>query len=178
MGSDAALATPIFPSSIARRKFNLFSNLNSKAFMKFTILLAVLVSAFIHTAVAADDASSGVVQVDNEKVAATFAKGGMLLQTNNYKVMAGRRVAPGEVEIHEKDTDVLYITEGSATFVTGGTAADQHMVSPGEIRAPKINGGEEHHLKKGDVIVIPNGVPHQFTAVDGTFLYFVVKVSK
>jgi len=93
-------------------------------------------------------------------------------------VMAGRRVAPGEVEIHEKDTDVFYITEGSATFVTGGTAADQHRTAPGEIRAPKIAGGEEHHLKKGDVIVIPAGVPHQFTAVDGTFLYFVVKVSK
>jgi quercetin dioxygenase-like cupin family protein len=28
------------------------------------------------------------------------------------------------------------------------------------------------------VIVIPAGVPHQFTAVDGTFLYFVVKVTK
>jgi mannose-6-phosphate isomerase-like protein (cupin superfamily) len=102
----------------------------------------------------------------------------MLLQTNNYKVMAGRRVAPGEVEIHEKDTDVFYITEGSATFVTGGTAANQHTVSPGEIRAPQIVGGKEHHLNKGDVIVIPNGVPHQFTAVNGTFLYFVVKFSK
>ncbi len=146
--------------------------------MKLAILVAVLVSGFIGVAVAADDSSSGVIQIDGEKVAAAFAKGGPLLQTNNFKVSAGRRVAPGEVEIHEKDTDVFYITEGSATFVTGGTAADQHTVSPGEIRAPKIAGGEEHHLKKGDVIVIPNGVPHQFTAVDGTFLYFVVKVSK
>jgi glc operon protein GlcG len=144
--------------------------------MKFAILLAVLVSGFIGTAVAAD--SSGVIQIDNEKMAAAFAKGGMVLQTNNYKVMAGRRVAPGEVEIHEKDTDVIYVTDGTATFVTGGTVADQHTISPGEIRAPKIAGGEAHHLKKGDVIVIPNGVPHQFTAVDGTFLYFVVKVSK
>jgi mannose-6-phosphate isomerase-like protein (cupin superfamily) len=146
--------------------------------MKFAILVAVLVSGFIGSAVAADGPSSGVIQIDNEKVAAAFAKGGPLLQTNNFKISAGRRVAPGEVEIHEQDTDVFYITEGSATFVTGGTAADQHTVSPGEIRAPKITGGEEHHLKKGDVIVIPKGVPHQFTAVDGTFLYFVVKVSK
>ena len=146
--------------------------------MKFTILLAVLTSGLIFRSAAADTPSSGVIQIDNEKVAAAFAKGGMLLQTNNYKVMAGRRVASGEVEIHEKDTDVFYITEGSATFVTGGTAANQHTVSPGEIRAPQIAGGEEHHLNKGDVIVIPAGVPHQFTAVSGTFLYFVVKVSK
>jgi quercetin dioxygenase-like cupin family protein len=145
--------------------------------MKFAILLAVLISAFVGTKAMAED-TNGVIQFDNEKVAAMFSKGGMLLQTNNYKVMAGRRVAPGEVEIHEKDTDVIYVTEGTATFVTGGTAADQHTTGPGEIRAPKITGGEEHRLKKGDVIIIPAGVPHQFTVVDGTFLYFVVKVSK
>ena len=144
--------------------------------MKLLILVAVLVSCFVGAAMAED--SSGVIQIDNQKMAETFAKGGMLLQTNNYKIMAGRRVMPGEVEIHEKDTDVIYVTEGTATFVTGGTAADQHTTAPGEIRAPKIAGGEQHHLKKGDVIVIPAGVPHQFTVVDGTFLYFVVKVSK
>jgi len=157
-------------------ELTLLSNLNTKASMKLAILMAVLLSGFAGAAIAGD--SSGVIQFDNQKVTDTFAKGGMLLQTNDYKIMAGRRVAPGEVEIHEKDTDVFYITEGSATFVTGGTAADQHTTAPGEIRAPKIAGGEEHHLKKGDVIVIPAGVPHQFTAVDGTFLYFVVKITK
>lgn len=144
--------------------------------MKFALLLTAVISGLICNAVAED--STGVIQIDNQKVAATFAKGGMLLQTNNYKVMAGHRVEPGEVEIHEKDTDVFYITEGSATFVTGGTAANQHTTVPGEIRAPQIVGGEEHHLTKGDVIVIPNGVPHQFTAITGPFQYFVVKVSK
>jgi mannose-6-phosphate isomerase-like protein (cupin superfamily) len=145
--------------------------------MKIAILVTVLISGFVGATALAED-SSGVILIDNQKMAETFAKGGMLLQTNNYKIMAGRRVAPGEVEIHAKDTDVIYATEGSATFVTGGTVADQRTTSPGEIRAPKIAGGEEHHLKKGDVIVIPAGVPHQFTAVGGTFLYFVVKVSK
>jgi mannose-6-phosphate isomerase-like protein (cupin superfamily) len=146
--------------------------------MKFTLLLTVFTSALMASALAADTSATGVIQIDTEKMAAAFAKGGTVLQTNNYKVMAGRRVAPGEVEIHEKDTDVFYVTEGSAVFVTDGTADGQHTVSPGEIRAPKIVGGEEHHLNKGDVIVIPPGVPHQFTAVNGTFLYFVVKVSK
>lgn len=145
--------------------------------MKLTLALIVLTGSLFCRVMAADT-SSGVIQIPNETIAAAFAKGGMLLQTNNFKIMAGRRVAPGEVEIHEKDTDVFYVTEGSATFVTGGTAAGQHTVSPGEIRAPKITGGEEHHLKKGDVIVIPTGVPHQFTQVDGTFLYLVIKVSQ
>jgi quercetin dioxygenase-like cupin family protein len=49
---------------------------------------------------------------------------------------------------------------------------------PGEMTAKSITGGVEHHLQRGDVIVIPSGVPHQFTEVSGTFLYFVVKVTK
>ena len=145
--------------------------------MKLPLLLTVLTCSFMGSALAADS-PTGVIQIDHAQVAAMFAKGGSLLQTNNFKVMAGRRVAAGEVEIHEKDTDVFYITEGSATFVTGGTAVKPHAVSAGEMRASEITGGEAHHLAKGDVIVIPKGVPHQFTAVDGTFLYFVVKVSQ
>ena len=147
--------------------------------MKLAFLLSILTSGLIFTAAAADTPSSGVIQFNNDTVAAAFAKGGVtLIKTNNFKVMAGRRVAPGEVEIHEKDTDVFYITDGSATFVTGGTAVKPHPTDPGEIRASTITGGEAHHLTKGDVIIIPSGVPHQFTEVSGTFLYFVVKVSK
>jgi quercetin dioxygenase-like cupin family protein len=39
-------------------------------------------------------------------------------------------------------------------------------------------GGDTNHLAKGDVIIIPNGVPHWFTETSTPFLYFVVKVSK
>ena len=146
--------------------------------MKLAFLLAVLTSGLICATAAADTPSTGVIQIDNQAVAAAFAKGGLLIKTNNFKVIAGRRVAPGEVEIHVKDTDVFYIVDGSATFVTGGTAVNPHTSAPDEIRATEITGGEPHHLTKGDVIIIPNGVPHQFTEVSGTFLYFVVKVSK
>lgn len=146
--------------------------------MKLTLLLAVLTAGLICAAAAADSPSTGVIQIDNQAVAAAFAKGGTLIKTNNFKVMAGRRVEPGKVEIHEKDTDVFYITEGSATFVTGGTAVQPRTVAPDEIQAQEITGGEAHHLTKGDIIIIPNGVPHQFTEVNGPFLYFVVKVSK
>src|SRR6516225_6992104 len=98
--------------------------------MKITLTLIVLTFGLIYTAAAGDSPSTGVIQIDHMTVDATFAKGGSLLQTNNFKVLAGRRVAPGEVEIHEKDTDVFYVMEGSATFVTGGTVADQKTVSP------------------------------------------------
>jgi quercetin dioxygenase-like cupin family protein len=59
----------------------------------------------------------------------------------------------------------MHVLEGRATVVTGG-----------EIRGETIEGGERRELHEGDVLAIPNGVPHQFTDVSDPFLYFVVKV--
>ena len=113
--------------------------------------------------------------IDATAVSSAFAKGQPLLETAGYKVHASRRVEPGQAEIHTLDTDVIYVVDGSATLVTGGKAVDTKEVAPNEIRGSKIEGGMEHHITKGDVIVIPNGVPHQFTAVTGELHYFVCK---
>jgi mannose-6-phosphate isomerase-like protein (cupin superfamily) len=113
--------------------------------------------------------------IDSKEVAAAFAKGQPLLETAGYKVHASRRVEPGLAEIHTRDTDVIYVVDGSATLVTGGKAVDTKVIAPNEIRGSRIEGGEEHHITKGDAIIIPNGVPHQFTSVTGELHYFVCK---
>jgi glc operon protein GlcG len=113
--------------------------------------------------------------IDANRVAAAFAKGRPLLETAGYKVHASRRIEPGQAEIHTLDTDVVYVVDGSATLVTGGKALDAKEIAPNELRGTKIEGGEEHRITKGDVIIIPNGVPHQFTAVTKELHYFVCK---
>src|SRR5216110_3745782 len=113
--------------------------------------------------------------IDSKNVSAAFAKGMPLLETSGYKVHASRRFEPGQAEIHTLDTDVIYVVDGSATLVTGGKAIDKKVIGPNEIRGSRIEGGEEHHITKGDAIIIPNGVAHQFTAVAGELHYFVCK---
>ncbi len=113
--------------------------------------------------------------IDHKDVAIAFAKDGTLSETIDYKVNASRRDAPGLAEIHTHATDVIYVIEGSATFVTGGTALDPQEISPGEVRGWAIEGGETHLIAKGDVVVVPAGVPHWFKEVQGPFLYFVCK---
>src|SRR5882724_4855934 len=129
------------------------------------------------TSSSAKDSSMQTAQaatfIDSKKVAAAFAKGMPLLETAGYKVHASRRVDPGQAEIHTLDTDVIYVVDGSATLVTGGKAIDTKTIAPNEIRGSRIEGGEEHHITKGDAIIIPNGVPHQFTSVTGELHYFV-----
>lgn len=146
--------------------------------MKKIALIALSLLGFTACALAEDAPPKEVVMIDHNKVGTAFANGLPLLRNSSFKISAGRRVAPGQVEIHAADTDIFYIVEGSATFVTGGKAIDPKSNGPGEQLASKMEGGEAHHLTKGDVIVIPAGIAHQYTTVDGTFLYFVVKVTR
>jgi quercetin dioxygenase-like cupin family protein len=146
--------------------------------LQFAALLAVFLTP-ASVAVAAEPPPTDVVVIEHGAVANAFAQGRPMLVNSLYKIQAGRRVtAPGEAEIHEHDTDIFYITEGTATLVTGGEAEDPKIVGPGEARAKKTSGGKPRLLQKGDVVVIPAGVPHWFTEVSNPFLYFVVKVTK
>lgn len=117
---------------------------------------------------------------ESAKVSDVFSKGGVLFDGNggtlNYTINAGRRAAPGQAETHLKDTDVIYVLEGAATFVTGGTALDSKTTAPYELLGSSIKGGETWRLKKGDIIIVPKGTPHWFKEVPGTVLYLVVKV--
>jgi uncharacterized protein GlcG (DUF336 family) len=106
-----------------------------------------------------------------------FESGGLLLDEPRYKVDAGRREAPGEVEYHEHTVDVMHVVEGNATVVLGGTMRGAREIAPGELRAAAVDGGERRDLRPGDVLAIPSGVPHQSVDVSKPFLYFVVKVA-
>jgi uncharacterized protein GlcG (DUF336 family) len=116
---------------------------------------------------------------DSETVKAAFAKGAVLEDGSNgenYMVHASRREKAGMAEVHELDADIIYVLEGTATFVTGGKSVDPKMTAPNEFRGTMIEGGETRMLKKGDVVIVPKGTPHWFKQVDGAFLYYVVKV--
>ena len=117
-----------------------------------------------------------VTYFDDTQVRSAFAKGAVLFnQGESYMVHASRRETAGMAEIHTKDADIVYVLDGTATLVTGGTAVEVKTTEPDELRGSSITGGEPHQLKKGDVIVVPSGLPHWFKEVSNPFLYYVVK---
>ena len=120
--------------------------------------------------------TNGASFFGNDAVRAKFTTGGLLLDAGAYKLDAGRRNEPGEVEYHAHTVDVMHIVEGHATVLTGGEMIGVRAVGDGELRAESVNGGHPHDLSPGDVLAVPAGVPHQFTDVSDPFLYFVVKV--
>ena len=139
----------------------------------FTIAALLTISILGTTAQA-----PAVTYVDHDKVMAALAKGGSLVTASNVTVSGAQRTGPGQVEVHNKETDVLYVIDGEATFVTGGTLVGGKVTRPDQLLGTDIQGGETHHLSKGDVIVIQAGTPHWFKEVPKSVHYFVVKVLK
>lgn len=143
-------------------------------FSKLIVFAAVLSVPFSAAMAQSDD--SKVTLISQEQVKAAFAKGIPLIEVGDYKIHASRREGPGIAEIHTRDTDIAYVLQGSATLVTGGTVVGVKSIGPEEFRGSAIEGGETQKLVVGDVVVIPNGVPHWFKEVKAPFLYYVIKV--
>src|SRR6266699_3930934 len=129
--------------------------------MKFMLVLSTLLAK----ALLLSAAESGVTYVDHEKVTAALGKSGPLVTASDLLVSGSHRDKAGQVEVHEKETDVIYVVEGEATFVTGGTMVGGKSTKAGQFLGTDIKDGESHHLTKGDVIVVPAGIPHWFKEV-------------
>ena len=57
----------------------------------------------------------------------------------------------------------------------GGTLVDARDTAPGQRRAPRVEGGQTHHLSKGDVITVPAKTPHWFKDVaTKTIAYYAI----
>jgi len=121
-------------------------------------------------------ASAKVNYFPARQVSKAFEKGMPLSEIGNYKIHASHRDGPGIAEIHTHDTDIIYMLEGAATLVTGGTVVDGKRIEPEEVRGKEIMGGESRRIGEGDVIVVPHGTPHWFKEVSGPINYYVVKV--
>src|SRR5580704_18166202 len=115
--------------------------------MKYILALSTVLAAGLLMKAQGDAAR--VVYVEHDKVAAAIGKGGSLVVTPDYTVTGSHREKPGNVEVHDKETDVIYMIEGDATFVTGGTVVGLHQTKAGQSIGSETKGGESHHLTKG-----------------------------
>lgn len=132
--------------------------------------------AMAGAAAVSNDRQPQLSYFDAATVSAAFEKGAVLFDKGEkYMVHASHRDQAGMVEVHEEDADIMYVLDGTATIVTGGRLLDGKETAPGEFRGANLDGGETREIKKGDVVVIPAGMPHWFKQVSNPFNYYVVK---
>ena len=142
-------------------------------------LLGLAASFTLGVLVTAAGVPMKVHYVGHEQVASTMVKGGQIIGDNGLIVLANRAVQRG-AEMHDKTNHIFIIVEGEATFVTGGKLTNAKEISPGQTRADGIEGGQSHHLSKGDVIAIPANTPHWWkdTSKTGSVGYYAVNIEQ
>ena len=118
--------------------------------------------------------------------ATTYDKPLKTIDTGAYKVtiVILRRVpgkTPDSALLHDRVTEVYQILTGAGMFETGGTLVEGKPVDlTSEAAGPSIRGtiegGETRRMAPGDVVVIPPGVPHRFSKLEGTITYLVTRI--
>lgn len=94
--------------------------------------------------------------------------------------MLRRTKAETAALIHERVTEIYEIVEGAGTIVTGGSlvdakATDLTRLNAGPSQTGTHQGGDSRRVGPKDVIIIPAGTPHRFSALDGTITYLVYR---
>lgn len=96
-------------------------------------------------------------------------------------------IRKGSIAEHEQISEVYYIIEGSGTIITGPDlvnpvkrSLDEKTVrlqnGPG-FNADGINNSQTHHVKAGDMLVIPAGTGHLWTEIPGDHVtYMMVRI--
>lgn len=143
------------------------------------LVAAIAASFTLGVFVTAAGVPMKVHYVNHDKVASTMVKGGQIISDNGLIVLANRAVQR-DAELHEKTNHVFIIVDGEATFVTGGKLMNPRNTAPGQTRAEGIEGGDVHHLSKGDVITIPANMPHWWkdTSATGSVGYYAVNIEQ
>ena len=92
-----------------------------------------------------------------------------LLQFPPYAVNIEHRVPIAQsASVHETEAELFYIIDGGATLVTGGTLIEPTRNGANLTSTKGVAGGVSQKLGKGDFVMVPAGVPHWFTDIQGS----------
>ena len=95
---------------------------------------------------------------------------GTISSGDDYRINLIRRTAAAGAIVHEVGTELHFITEGAGTLVTGGI-----VIRPTGGGRANIEQGLARRVTVGDAVLIPEGTPHQYTAVEGAISYLEVR---
>jgi mannose-6-phosphate isomerase-like protein (cupin superfamily) len=83
-----------------------------------------------------------------------------------YNVNMEHRIMGQAASVHETEAELFYVVDGTGTLVTGGKLKEEKRTNAENLSGSGIEGGVSKKVSKGDWIMVPAGVPHQYPSVD------------
>lgn len=145
-------------------------------FKNILVALAVITSVTVlngQTPVApalymkATDIASALEQSATERPSMAVSS---IINSAEYRINLIRRTEAAGAIVHQRGTELHFITEGAGTIVTGGV-----VIRPADGGRATIEGGLAVRVSKGDAVLIPEGTPHWYSAVEGAISYLEVR---
>jgi quercetin dioxygenase-like cupin family protein len=110
---------------------------------------------------------------------ASGSGGATLGDFQSHAIKLSVRASSGGAEIHAHYDDIFFVTDGSATLITGGQVQNAKTAPDGETKGSGIEGGTRQLIRKGDVVHVPAGTPHQLIlAPEEIYSSIVIKVKE
>jgi mannose-6-phosphate isomerase-like protein (cupin superfamily) len=103
-----------------------------------------------------------------------FFGGDTILSLPPYRMGLEYRSPRGIASVHKNDGEFMFVLEGEGVIVTGGTVMNPKDLGA-NIDGDAITGGTDNHMKKGDFIFVPKGLPH-LARTDGIFVLATLHV--
>ena len=92
-----------------------------------------------------------------------------ILQLAPYNANLEYRASVGPAAVHEKEAEMFYVIDGSATMVTGGKLTSETR-NGDNLTGTGIEGGSPRNVAKGDFIIVPENTPHWFSKIDNVIV--------
>jgi mannose-6-phosphate isomerase-like protein (cupin superfamily) len=99
-----------------------------------------------------------------------------MLELGGYNGHMEYRASVGNAAVHEKEAELFYVIDGSATLVTGGKLVDEKRTDATNLSGSAIQGGTPREIAKGDWVLVPQNTPHQFNPIHGVIVLFSMHV--
>ncbi|HJZ99926.1 MAG TPA: cupin domain-containing protein [Bryobacteraceae bacterium] len=100
-----------------------------------------------------------------------------ILQLAPYSANLEYRASVGPAAVHEKEAEMFYVIDGSATLTTGGKLTAETR-NGDNLQGTGIEGGMSRTISKGDFVIVPENTPHWFSKIDGTLVLMSLHVPR
>ena len=101
-----------------------------------------------------------------------------ILQLAPYNANLEYRAAVGPAAIHEKEAEMFYVIDGSATMVTGGKLVKESRTNAENLTGTGIEGGTPREIAKGDFAIVPENTAHWFSKINGVLVLMSLHVPR
>jgi len=101
-----------------------------------------------------------------------------ILRLAPYGANLEYRTSVGPAAVHEKEAEMFYVIDGSATLITGGKLVNEKRTNAENLTGTAIEAGKSQAVAKGDFVIVPENTPHWFSAINGTIVLMSLHVPR